>query len=256
MIGPASPKRSAPEAGPLLFARFALPPNSLGYCGGDETSSLLQHVGAGIVDADLIRQCQDFEGAYPYLRLIAGEAGVADPLDRSVVEAYWLGGPALGRVGSQAFAADLTTRFRSRTPKRAWPWLLGKARSAVPHHSFHVLEVLPLIGMLRGGIPSALLPVLEQCLVRPARVTAVDGDRALIAAPRLASVAGKLAFLRSGAGEWVTWRVGATDLISDPHVDDRVAIHWGWVSDRLSDAQSRRLMTVTSSAISRANDTL
>jgi hypothetical protein len=245
------------EAGPLLFARFALPPNQLGYCGGDEASSLLQHVDAGVVDDDLLRQCREFEGAYPYLRLIADEARIADPLDRAVVEAYWLGGPALGRVGSEAFARELGSRFRSRTPRKEWPWLRDKAAAgALPHHSFHVLEVLPRIGMLRGGIPAALLPVLEQCLVRPARVIAVEGDVLRVDAPRLVLEEGKLAFVEGHSDERVTWRLDGSELVQAPGPGDLVAVHWGWACDRLSTARVRTLERVTTTAIAGANETL
>jgi hypothetical protein len=246
-----------PEAGPLLFARFALPPNQLGFCGGDEATSLLQHVEAGVVDDDLLRQCREFEGAYPYLRLIADEARMADPLDRAVVEGYWLGGPALERVGGEAFARELGSRFRSRTPRKEWSWLHGKAAAgALPHHSFHVLEVLPRIGMLRDGIPAAILPVLEQCLVRPARVVAVDGDSLHVDARRLVLVEGKLAFVTGSGAERVTWRADGAELLAAPRPGDRIGVHWGWACDRLSSGQERRLVAATTAAIARANETL
>ena len=245
------------EPGPLLFARFALPPNHLGYCGGDETASLLQHLDAGVVDDDLVRQCRDFEGAYPYLQLIADQVGIADPLDRAAVEAYWVGTPALASVGAGAFAADLTSRFRSRASKRDWAWLASKpAGGAVPHHSFHVLEVLPRIGMIRGGLPPALVPVLERCLVRPARVAAVEGDLLRVTAPRLLLVDGKLRFVRGGGDEHVRWRIGGTELVAAPCSGEHVAIHWDWACDRLTTTGARRLRLETDAALKRANTTL
>lgn len=254
MDRPIEPAR-APEPGPLLFARFALPPNSLGYCGGDETSSLLQHLEAGVVDADLLRQCRDFEGAYPYLQLIAREAGREDPLDRGVVEAYWLGGDALSHVRPDAFATKLTARFRARTARREWPWLLAKAVGAVPHHSFHVLEVLPRIGLLRGGIPPALIPVLEHCLVRPATVRSVERDTLVVAAPRLVQIGRRLDLFESGNVETVEWRPGGIGLLEGPKPGDRVAVHWGWACTTLSTRQARTLDGVTVAALARANET-
>ena len=49
-----------------------------------------------------------FEGAYPYLELIASENGIADPLDARVVEAYWLGNDLLEHVGPRARHDDLS----------------------------------------------------------------------------------------------------------------------------------------------------
>ena len=285
---PARLSSERPEPGPLLFARFALPPNQLGYCGGDEANSLLQHIAAGVVDEDLVRQCRDFEGAYPYLRLIAAGASPAtgsspaeplDPLDRAVVEGYWLGGPALGAASSgdvgPRFATQLETRFRARTPAREWPWLAAKpAAGALPHHSFHVLEVLPRVGLMRGGIPSAVVPTLEQCLIRPARVVAVEGDLLRVRASRLSlrdgrfvldgceadgRPPGQIGALADGAGsddELVTWRADGTELIPDPRPGDTVALHWGWACDRLTPREERRLLSVTQASVARANATV
>lgn len=247
----------AHEAGPLFFARFALPPNRLGYCGGEEAASLLQHLASGIVDEDLIRQCRDFEGAYPYLRLIADGAGSPDPFDRSVVEAYWLGGPALGAVHGGAFAVDLERRFRRRSPLREWAWLAAKpGQGAVPHHSFHVLEVLPRVGLLRGGVPAALVPSLEQCLIRPARIVGVEGDLLRVSAARLIQREGHLELLDGDSEELVAWRSYGTALIDDPRPGELVALHWGWASDRLSTAQAKRLLRVTRASVVRANQTI
>ncbi len=257
MCADRSGRRSEP--GPLLFARFALPPNRLGYCGGEEAASLLQHLDAGIVDEDLLRQCRDFEGAYPYLRLIAESGGIADPLDRTVVEGYWLGGPALAAASGTGFAAHLDARFRRRTPAREWPWLASKPLDgAVPHHSFHVLEVLPRVGLLRGGIPAALVPALDQCLVRPARVVAVEGDALRVRAARLVQRGRHLELLDGPEAreEVVAWRSNGTALVPDPRPGDTVAIHWGWASDRLTAAQAARLLAVTRASVARANQTI
>ena len=253
------PAPRPPEPGPLLFARFALPPNRLGYCGGDEAASLLQHIAAGIVDEDLLRQCRDFEGAYPYLRLIAESGGIADPLARSVVEGYWLAGPALRSASRARLVEDLEIRFRPRTPAREWRWLAAKpSAGALPHHSFHVLEVLPRVGLLRAGIPTALVPTLEQCLVRPARVVAVDGDALTVAAPRLSLLGGRLR-LRPGTQhetEVVASRADGAVLVPDAVPGDVVALHWGWACDRLTERQTARLMRETRASMARANATI
>lgn len=280
LVDGSAPQR--PEPGPLLFARFALPPNRLGYCGGEEAASLLQHLEVGVVDEDLLRQCRDFEGAYPYLRLIAESAGVADPLDRTVVESYWLGGPALAAASGDRFAAHLAARFRPRTPSREWPWLASKpAGGALPHHSFHVLEVLPRVGLLRGGIPAPLVPALEQCLVRVARVVAVESDTLRVRAARLVPQDGHLELVDGRdvlqdnelqaaelqgedslreellqGEELVAWRANGTPLVPDPRPGDTVALHWGWACDRLTAAQAARLLRVTRASVARANETI
>jgi hypothetical protein len=241
--------------GPLLFARFAFPPNRLGLCGPESGQTLPEHVRAGRPDPELARIAQQFEGAYPYLELIASENGLADPLDARVVEAYWLGNDLLGQVGPRARHEDLTDRFRARTEPREWHWLEAKAGgpSAV-HHSFHVLEILPRIGLIRGGLPPDLTRVLERCLVRPARIVAVGHSVLDVELAPLEFRDGQLRF-------------GAPRLTRLPAVDgdgfgdlllpgDDVAIHWDRACGRLTPNQTARLTAVTQRNLEVANTTL
>ena len=241
--------------GPLLFARFAFPPNRLGLCGPESGLTLPERVRAGRADPELRRLAEGFEGAYPYLRMIAAENRLADPLDARVVEAYWLGNDLLGEVGAQARHDDLTERFRPRTAAREWRWLEDKAGGpSMVHHSFHVLEILPRIGLIRGGLPPDLLAVLERCLVRPGRVTGVDADGLDVDLPSLELVDGAL---RLGAP--VTVRLGAPDRDGFGDVllpGDDVAVHWERVCGRLSPVQAARLSAVTRRNLEVANATL
>src|SRR5690242_20609398 len=88
---PASPGAGRPVSGPVLFARYAFGPNRLGYCGPEAVTELFEEGTAGHDDRALRELARGFEGAWPYLELIASANGLADPLDRWVVEAYWLG---------------------------------------------------------------------------------------------------------------------------------------------------------------------
>jgi hypothetical protein len=241
--------------GPLLFARFAFPPNRLGLCGPESGLTLPERVKAGRSDPELSRIARGFEGAYPYLELIAAENDIADPLDARVVEAYWLGNDLLGRVGPRARHDDLTDRFRKRAAPREWRWLEAKADgpSAV-HHSFHVLEILPRIGLIRGGLPPDLIGVLERCLVRPGRVASMSADSLDVELPGLELVDGRLRFseprlehLPMAAGD------GFGDVLLP---GDDVAIHWDRVCGRLTSTQAMRLAAVTDRNLAVANTTL
>src|SRR5436190_409542 len=74
--------------GSRMFVRYAYPPNALGYCGPD---GFRDYAEAGVVDQGLVQQVQAFSGAWPYLELISAGCDIKDPLDRRVVEAYWVG---------------------------------------------------------------------------------------------------------------------------------------------------------------------
>ena len=241
--------------GPLLFARFAFPPNRLGLCGPESGLTLPERVKSGRTDPELSRIAQGFEGAYPYLELIASENGIADPLDARVVEAYWLGNDLLGHVGPRARHDDLAERFRGRASPREWRWLEAKVDgpSAV-HHSFHVLEILPRIGLIRGGLPPDLIGVLERCLVRPGRVVSTTADSLDVELPPLELVAGRLRF---GAPRLERLPIGAGDGFGDLLLPgDDVAIHWDRACGRLTPAQAMRLAAVTDRNLAVANRTL
>src|SRR4249919_2138534 len=93
--------------GPVRFARYAYGPNRLGYCGPDAADELLGEATEG-GDLRRIRElARGFEGAWPYLELIARANGIADPLDGRVVEAYWLGNRLLDGVPVGMFGESL-----------------------------------------------------------------------------------------------------------------------------------------------------
>jgi len=141
-----------PPSGPVLFARYAFGPNRLGYCGPDAADELLAEAARQTDDRALRELARSFEGAWPYLELIARANGLADPLDRRVVEGYWLGNDLIGRIPSGVLADSLDRRFQGRLRPSEWRWLAAApGDGAVPVHAFHVLDVFPRVGLLRSG---------------------------------------------------------------------------------------------------------
>lgn len=169
-----------------------------------------------------------FEGAWPYLELIAAANGIADTLDSRVVEAYWVGNSLLENVRVAEFGAFLDGRFRRGG--RAWESILvAIPAGAVPHHCFHVFCVYPWSGMLREGRTEPSLQVLDSCRISWGRVVTVepvvvlrrpltwDGCALALGSPIPCQVeAGFVAGLRPG---------------------DWVSLHWSRVCDRLSAPQ-------------------
>jgi hypothetical protein len=218
--------------GALLFARYAYPPNELGYCGPDGATRLLQPQDT----AEIARRATGFEGAWTYLEVLAEAAGVADPLDEAVVEAYWVGNDLVHQVDGTALLERLQDRFRGQT---GGVWHRA-GDGAVPHHSFHVYDVYPWSAMLGSPARDTALSVLAQCRVRPGRVLAVEGERADVLARPLEWDGTALV---EGAEEPVTtrWSVDGRSLIATPAAGDLVALHWDWVCDVISGEQAARL---------------
>jgi len=143
------------DGGPTLFVRYAFPPNSHGYCGPGDSAGFLGYGLAGVVDPGFRQMAQAFAGAWPYLELIAGATEIEDPLDRRVVEAYWVGNRLLDGVGVTTMGNSIEDRFRFRTGPRFSSLAEGVQAGGLPHHSFHVFCIYPWTGLLGEDRPGA-----------------------------------------------------------------------------------------------------
>ncbi|HZD75175.1 MAG TPA: DUF6390 family protein [Actinomycetota bacterium] len=224
------------EAGALEFARYAYPPNALGYCGPADHQALLEHAAAGIAGGGLVQLARGFDGAWPYLELIAAANRIRDPLDLEVVQAYWLGNRLLDRVEGASFGAALDERFRARSGRR-FGWLAEAVPAgALPHHSFHVLGVYPWVGLLRAGTVEQPLRVLDRCRVRWGRVLAAQGPMVVVRYRPLRWEGGALG-LGPPAVEQAVGSAGGLALAGPLRVGDWVSLHWDWVCGRLTPRQ-------------------
>lgn len=241
-------------SGALLFARFAYPPNALGYCGPDAAGDLLDYAATGTVDGGLRQLAQGFEGAWPYLELIAHANGIGDPLDQRVVEAYWLGNPLLGGVGATRLGDSFEARFRGQAG-RDWPRLAAVVEQAPrPHHNLHVFSVYPWVGMLRTAATDHALQVLDRCRVRWGRVRSVSPDAGSAVVDSSPLVWDGRALLLGGRRpETVSVALDGRSLAPDLRPGDLVACHWDWACLRLTDRQAGRLRAETAAQLDLVN---
>ncbi|HEV7870650.1 MAG TPA: DUF6390 family protein [Modestobacter sp.] len=228
----------AATPGVAQFARYAYPPNDLGHCGPPGAEVLLAGGATGRDGPGLRPHLARFEGAWPYLRLLAATAGVEDPLDPAVVAAYWLGGELLDAVPSPAFRAAVERDFGAQPGVRERLAHLAGGRGgpgAAPDHAFHVFVVYPWVGLLgsAGDVPRA---VLDSCRVRWGTVVAVDGESAVVRSPPLSWDGAALGL---GAEELVCcrWAQDEQAFVADLRPGDQVSLHWNWICERLDDQQ-------------------
>jgi hypothetical protein len=214
----------AAPSGPLRFVRFASPPNRLGHCGPVASDGVGEYLHAPI-DGGFAELAAQFEGAYPYLQLIAGAAHRDDPLDAEVVEAYWIGNDLLDRVSLLDFGNSIDARFRRRAGS-AWSNIDGSIAEGVAHHSYHVLHVTPWTGLMRRGVVDEPLRIVDQCCVSWARVVDAGVGGPLVRRSPLIWSGSRLRF-GEPVVEPVTSPIGV-------EVGDWVALHWGTVCERLS----------------------
>ncbi|WP_092808461.1 DUF6390 family protein [Rhodococcus globerulus] len=224
-------------SGPALFARYAYPPNELGYCGADDPSALLRQAAGTVTEQDRGR-AQQFDGAWPYLEALARAAGVDDPLDPRVIEAYWLGGSLLDSVNSEELVAHLRHEFGTRNDGGLLPDLDGRDR-ALAHHSFHVLAVYPWVRLLRkhGAVP---LSILQNCRIRWGEVREIGDEYAEVESSPLAFDGNRLT-RGPNEIEQVRWNVDGIPLAPAPVRGNVVALHWDWLCDSISVKQAEAL---------------
>lgn len=234
-------------SGATLFSRYAYPPNELGYCGPEDASVLLER-GSVSAEQRIAGHARQFEGAWPYLEIIASAAGIADPLDARVVEAYWIGNELLDRVDPVSLVALLQERFVGQSGAS---WVPG-----LPHHSFHVYAVYPWVGLLsRGPGGGPALSVLDQCRIRSGVVVEVEGERVRVRSQPLVLRDGLLE-LGAMREESVAWSVDGRSLLPAVSTGDAVAMHWDWVCDVLSPEQEAQLEARNADQLSRTNSAL
>jgi hypothetical protein len=273
---PTDPTRTRPTpSGPVLFARYAFGPNRLGLCGPEDWRSLLELGAAGAgaadsgapavgpgkaqaleIDHGLRELAAGFEGAYPYLELIASAHGIEDPMDQRVVDAYWIGNALSDGVDPVLMTRSMDARFRAQLLPEAWKWVEGKAAAgARPTHAFHVFDIFPRVGLMRGGQVTDAVGLMDSCRIRWGRVREVHGESLVVNAVPLGLEEGKLALVGPRLQTVRRWLDG-TGFVSDVEVGDVVSLHWDWACEVLNPARLGALQRRTAHSLELANQTL
>jgi hydrogenase maturation factor len=238
-------------SGLLAFIRYGFMPNHLGYCGGNDQDVLFEHAVTGRAERGLAPLLAKFTGAVPYLRTIAAANGIADPFDRRVVDAYWLGNDLLDTVEASALSRSLEERFGRQLTGRLREEVLRKPpEGARPHHLFHVLDVYRRLEAKEIGMAA-----MENCRISWGRVRTVEPAALLVERQPLVEREGRLELgpvevervLRTLDGQ------GFTDNVA---VGDWVSVHWGWACEVLDEARLAGLCRWSDHHLRLANQTL
>ena len=224
-----------------LFVKYALPPNVLGYCG----PKFLTHNKSALLQ---------FEGAVPYLRLIASANGIKDEFDGRVVEAYWLGNNLLEKVSDKNLYDNVANRFKKRTGTKDWFWLVSESiPKAKPHHVFHVFDVYRRAGLLRSGIKNNILDTIENCRIGWGRVIEINpsanSGQALVECTPIEFKENNLCL-----GKKTTKKT----YLLDPSIKigDDVSLHWNYICDKITPRQKKNLTYWTKFHLNITNQTL
>ncbi|CAN5148271.1 DUF6390 family protein [soil metagenome] len=245
------PSLAEATSGLLLFIRYGFMPNHLGYCGGNDNEALFEHAVTGQATGGLAPLLAKFTGAMPYLRTIASANGIADPFDRRVVEAYWLGNELLDHVEAVALYRALEERFGPHlSPKLRQEVLRKPPQGARPYHLFHVLDVYRRLENNEVGMVA-----MESCRISWGCVRAVDDATLTVDRQPLTLRQGKLE-LGPPMAERVLRSLSGQGFTDDVTVGDWVSVHWGWGCEVLDDRRLANLRRWSNHHMAIANQTL
>jgi len=232
------------EAGLRLFLRYAYPPNLRGFCGPADPSLLVSYGEADALDDGAIHLARQFTGPWPYLSVIAASAGILDPFDVRVVEAYWVGNRLLESIDMAVFGNQLDDSFRPRVGT-SWEHISDAIEDgSAPHHAFHVFGVYPWVGLLTETGYGQPLEILQGCRIRPGQVVEVLGDRAVVLSQPL-TWDGRRLGLGTSTAESVHLGAGGEPFVTGVQPGDWVSLHWDWICDRIDDGRRNALQRHT-----------
>jgi len=222
-----------------MFARYAYAPNALGYCGPPLGLTLRD----GSVD-EVRSAATRFSGAWPYLRVLSALTGIADPLDRRLVESYWLGGGVGADLDAGEFF-DALMAIIGPQAGRYWSHLTPDlAYEAAANHCFHVFGVYPWTRFLGRGMDEHPLGVLDSCRITWGTVVSRVGDDVEVSCRRLVWDGRVLALSEPSVRPLDVWADGYS-AVPDVAVGEQVAVHWGRLCGPLQPEQVRALADST-----------
>lgn len=247
------------HAGAWLFARYAYAPNKLGYCGPSDSAAVLGYGATGSATSaaagDVRALAKAFHGAWPYLVILARLAGIDDPLDSRVVEAYWLGGGVGSTVDAREFGTELLATIGPQAGhywKHLTPEILAEA---APNHCFHVFGVYPWSRLLGPTGFEQPLNVIDNCRIRWGTVLAVDDGELEVECRRLTWSGTELG-LSEPRTERVTLSADGLSFLNGVEPGEQVALHWDWATDWLTGEQVEVLHQTTLAQIEATNQRL
>ena len=238
-----------------MCSRYSFGPNRLHYCGPDANREIFSYIKEGTNDPGLEILLRAFKTMYPYLRLIADANSIRDPFDNRVVEAYWLGNRLLETVEKKKYYQNLLEEqeIKKRVGRKSFEEITNKIiRGAVPHHSFHVLNIWRRTGHLER---EHTLESMDQCRISWGSVSAVDGPFISVKTEPLIYENGKLK-LGNPVFQRVTRNLESFGNITEVAVGDIISIHWGIPCEVITPQQTASLKKYTLESIDFANQTL
>jgi len=213
-------------SGPKIAALYGLIPNRLGFC-GPRQEILKKFLAGKLGIVDVIPVLEKFEAAYSYYELIAQKNKIkTGPLNKRVVEAYWIGNELLEKVTADDLRQLIIKKFTKPgllSKKEAEARAKSIPENSKPHHSFHVL----ILGSITGRVDFAEDTKLKDtCRINWGRVIKIPNtkkQKAKITVRCHPLVGKKIIKLGKAVKKEVIWD---KEILSLLKIGDWVSLHW------------------------------
>lgn len=240
-------------AGLTLCSRYSFPPNSLSLCGPTgKKKDLKWYASSQTADLGTKEILSQFSTLFPYLSLIAYENNIKDPFDRRVVEAYWLGNTLLCNTPINKFARHLSDKLqlKKKIDRKELSHVITKlTNGALPHHSFHVLNIYKRTGHL--DIPYTL-ETMDACLINWGKVKKILQSAIMVETQSLKISGNKLTFDKTVIRTIMP--CGEKDVLFELlQPGDWISYHWGYFCQKLTQRQLRNIIYYTNLSVNLAN---
>lgn len=216
-----------------LAGRFALPPNSLGYCGHNSAPEKFKNCFINEKCDGVQEELTKFIVFHPYLQTIADIFGM-NKFSYDVVEAYCLGNDKLKQAKPEHYNLLLRYFLEQGVPS----WFVDELRANqpkkfIPMHLFQVLHVG--VGKASGAVPFNL-DSINNCMVRWGEVTKIIDNELTAEFNSIYKPNGiyDLTILEETV-------VFVEEVVKGIKVGDYVAIHWNQVIKILTDKEVTNL---------------
>ena len=241
--------------GIVRCSRYAFGPNRLHYCGPDAAGEIRSYIGDNNSDPGLEMLLKAFRTMFPYLRYIAAENNITDPFDEKVVEAYWIGNELLENIEKKSFYRHLLEdhKIQDKVGKKSFELIAEKIiGGALPHHSFHVIDIWKRTGHLER---EHTLESMDSCRISWGRIMEIDGPAITVSYEPLIFEGHKLA-LGPAISKKIARNLETEIDIDNLKIGDTVSIHWDIPCEVITEKQAGALRGLTMRHIALANQTL
>lgn len=212
-------------SGTKVAALYGIVTNKLGLCGPQKKATnktLSGYLSGKRTSEKKIRNIlKDFKGAFPYYKLIAQSNKIKDPFDERVVMAYWIGNALLEKVRTpdlkkmiiNDFSAPgfLKKRYAEEKAKKV-------SKNSKPHHSFHVL----MIGSV-SGIIVLTKKLIDICRIGWGEVIKLDEGKGRIKVEYQPLILAKKSHLGALKEKYLIWD---KNILPTVKIGNLISFHW------------------------------